>query len=98
VASYLSPNGVFILIWNLECEATQWNKDLRQYYQAHDRGTPQFYKGWWRRGFETEAYKELFQPQEEKTVSWEVGMTEDQVSSRDMHSYPETDLYECECV
>ena len=72
---------MLVLIWNLESNETDWNKDIRKHYQQHDRGTPQYYKGWWRKCFEVEAYAELFEKPEEKSSPWKVGMTEDQVSS-----------------
>jgi hypothetical protein len=70
---------LLIFIWNLESNATPWHAKIRELYQPHDRGTPQYYKGWWRQGFETVAYKELFAGKEEKSVEWSLGMTEDQV-------------------
>jgi len=77
------------LIWNLESNETDWNKDIRKHYQQHDRGTPQYYKGWWRKCFEVEAYAELFAKPEEKSAPWRVGLTEDQVSSafKLLHSF-----------
>lgn len=79
IASYLSPGGALVLIWNLESDATTWDKDVRTHYERYSGTTPQYFKGWWRRCFEVDAYGELYEPAEEKSVAWEVGMTEDEV-------------------
>jgi hypothetical protein len=45
-------------------------------------GTPQYFKGLWRKMFDTAAYKELFDTQVESKHPWSVGVTEDSVSCR----------------
>lgn len=82
IASALKPGAPLVLIWNLESNEDAWNHKLREYYQAYDLGTPQYYRGLWRAMFDSKAYKELFQPAEEKQFSWTIGMTEDQVVDR----------------
>lgn len=67
-------------MWNIESNRTGWHKAIRELYQPFDMGTPQYYKGWWRRGFESKAYQDLFEAPEETTSEWGLGMTEDQVS------------------
>ncbi|OWZ60013.1 hypothetical protein C356_00426 [Cryptococcus neoformans c45] len=82
IATYLRPNAPLILIWNLEANDPQWQADLREAYQGYDLGSPQYYKGLWRKMFETPAYKELFGPSEEHTIPWSVGITESGVLDR----------------
>ncbi|WVF66620.1 hypothetical protein IAT40_001360 [Kwoniella sp. CBS 6097] len=82
IASYLRPGSPLILIWNLESFQPQWQADIRKAYQPYDLGSPQYYKGWWRKMFDTEAYKELFEKKEEVSFDWDVGMNEDQVIDR----------------
>ncbi|WVQ94246.1 hypothetical protein IAU59_001324 [Kwoniella sp. CBS 9459] len=82
IASYLRPGAPLILIWNLEAFQPQWQADIRKAYQPYDLGSPQYYKGWWRKMFDTEAYKTLFEVKEEVGFKWDVGMNEDQVIDR----------------
>jgi hypothetical protein len=80
IAQYLCPTGTLIFIWNLESSCNLFHASIRALYEPYDLGTPQYYKGWWRKGFEVPAYKELFEPPEEGTSEWALGMTEDQAS------------------
>lgn len=82
IAAYLPPNAPLILIWNLEANDPQWQAELREAYQRYDLGSPQYYKGLWRKMFETPAYKELFDSSEQHTVPWYVGITEDGILDR----------------
>lgn len=82
IAKYLKPEGVLIFVWNIESNRTGWHKAIRELYQPFDMGTPQYYKGWWRRGFESKAYQDLFEAPEETTSEWGLGMTEDQLVNR----------------
>ncbi|WRT63286.1 uncharacterized protein IL334_000190 [Kwoniella shivajii] len=77
IASYLPPSSPLILIWNLESQSTQWQKSVRENYQQHDLGSPQYYKGWWREMFNTKAYKDLFEEKVEWSTEWGRGITED---------------------
>jgi hypothetical protein len=80
IASYLSPTGILAFVWNLESSSAKHQQDLRALYEPHDLGSPQYYKMLWRKGFEVEAYKELFEPPAESQSEWARGMTEDSVS------------------
>jgi hypothetical protein len=80
ISKYLSPQGIFILIWNLESDSPLYQRAIRDLYEPLDLGTPQYYKGLWRRCFDSIAYKELFEPPEESSSVWSLGITEDQVS------------------
>lgn len=80
IASYLSPTGILAFVWNLESSSAKLQTDLRALYEPYDLGSPQYYKMLWRKGFEVEAYKELFEPPAESHTEWAWGMTEDSVS------------------
>ena len=68
-----------MLIWNIESNEPGWYQSVRDLYQPLDLGTPQYYRGWWRKCFEVEACHELYEPPEQGTSEWTIGMTEDQV-------------------
>ncbi|WVQ72345.1 hypothetical protein IAR50_001896 [Cryptococcus sp. DSM 104548] len=76
IASFLPPGAPLILIWNIESQSPAWQGLLRETYQPFDLGTPQYYKGWWRKMFDNPAYGELFDKQEERQVGWHAGITE----------------------
>ncbi|ODN73892.1 hypothetical protein, variant [Cryptococcus amylolentus CBS 6039] len=82
IASFLLPGAPLILIWNLESQSPSWQGLLRKTYQPFDLGSPQYYKGWWRKMFENPVYGELFEVQEEKQVGWSAEMTEQGVLDR----------------
>lgn len=60
--------------WELTCVATsdaaRWVAQLRNRIEQHEKGTPQFRLGLWRKTFETESYKRLFEPPQEKTWAY----------------------------
>ncbi|KAE8254331.1 hypothetical protein A4X13_0g3456 [Tilletia indica] len=69
-ARVLKPNGCLALIWNLEDrDAAPWVARLRDAYEQHERGTPQYRHGLWKKMYDTKAYKEFFDaaPQEDFT-------------------------------
>ena len=66
----------------MESSSSEWYKNIRDFFTSYDRDTPQYYRGLWRKTFDTEAYRELFEEKVEQSVKWEVGMTEDQVLNR----------------
>lgn len=70
MAKYLSPTGVLVFIWNLESEQVEWQRQVRELYQPFDKGTPQYWKGLWKEGFKTEAFKQNFEAPEDQQVSW----------------------------
>lgn len=50
-----------------------WVAQLRERIEQYEEGTPQFRLGLWRQAFDTEGYKEFFQPPQERT--WEYVLT-----------------------
>lgn len=38
----LKPEGLLVLIWNLEDGSTPWVHSLRTLYEQHEQGSPQF--------------------------------------------------------
>ncbi|WWC85423.1 uncharacterized protein L201_000286 [Kwoniella dendrophila CBS 6074] len=82
IASYLKPNSPLILIWNLESYIPEWQAKIRESYQPYDLGTPQYYKGWWKKMYETKAYKDLFEEKEDYKTRWSIGLTEDVLIDR----------------
>jgi hypothetical protein len=80
IASYLQPGQPLVLIWNLENEHSHVSSHVRALFEQHDRGTPQYHKMLWRKMFDTPAYSELFETQQETKHPWSLGMTEDSVS------------------
>lgn len=67
-------------MWNLERRGTPWYDFIKPVYAEHDLGTPQYYKGLWKEGYDTEAYKQLFEPPVHEQDTWSLGMTEQAVS------------------
>lgn len=82
IAAYLKPGQPLILIWNLENQGLSLSSSVQALFERHDRGTPQYARMWWRKMFDTAAYKELFETQEETKHPWSVGMTEQQLVDR----------------
>lgn len=70
MAKYLAPEGILVFIWNIESNKTEWQARVRELYQPYDKGTPQYWKGLWREGYKTSAFKKNFQEPEEKDVIW----------------------------
>jgi ubiquinone/menaquinone biosynthesis C-methylase UbiE len=48
----LKSGGTVVFIWNLEDRATPWVARLREAYEKHEAGSPQYRLGLWRRPFE----------------------------------------------
>ncbi|KAK0450945.1 S-adenosyl-L-methionine-dependent methyltransferase [Armillaria borealis] len=70
-ARILKPGGVVAFIWNLEDrDAARWVAQLRDQIEQHEAGTPQFRLGLWRKTFDTDSYKKLFQAPVEKTWAY----------------------------
>ncbi|THU96520.1 S-adenosyl-L-methionine-dependent methyltransferase [Dendrothele bispora CBS 962.96] len=79
----LKPNGVWTMLWNLEDrDAARWVAGLRNRFEQHESGSPQFRLGLWRKVFETIAYNRFFEPQEERVFQYTLETTEDQVLDR----------------
>ncbi|KAI9475911.1 MAG: S-adenosyl-L-methionine-dependent methyltransferase [Benjaminiella poitrasii] len=58
----LRPGGYGILVWNLESsERSEWVAKARSIYELYDESAPQFRKMNWRKVFDTEEAKSLFE-------------------------------------
>ncbi|EGG12282.1 uncharacterized protein MELLADRAFT_59189 [Melampsora larici-populina 98AG31] len=61
VSRVLKPKGYFVLIWNLkDREACEWAGRIRDAYEVHEAGTPQYRLGLWKTLFQTKTFKESF--------------------------------------
>lgn len=61
VSRVLKPKGYFVLIWNLkDREASEWVGRIRDAYEVHESGTPQYRLGLWKTLFQTKTFKESF--------------------------------------
>lgn len=56
-ARVLKSEGTLALIWNLEDRSTKWVANVRDAYERHEQGTPQFRLGWWKTCFETSEFQ-----------------------------------------
>lgn len=63
-------------------DGAPWVAQLRDLYEVHEQGAPQFHRGWWRKFFDVPAYKELFQPPEEKVFEYVLPATNEIVTNR----------------
>ncbi|KAH8116974.1 S-adenosyl-L-methionine-dependent methyltransferase [Phellopilus nigrolimitatus] len=82
-ARALKPNGVVVLIWNLEDrEKARWVAELRDIYEKFEKGTPQFRLGLWRKVFDVPSYAKFFKPHEETVLSHTIPATVDSVADR----------------
>jgi len=60
-ARVLKPDGIVVLIWNLEDrDAAAWVAQLRDCYEQHEHGTPQFRLNLWQETFSTPSYNANF--------------------------------------
>lgn len=84
VAAYLKSGQPLVLIWNLENKEKDVPKKVTSFFEPYNQDTPQYFKGLWRKMFDTAAYKELFEAQVETKHPWSVGVTEDSVRSMTM--------------
>ncbi|CAD6898335.1 unnamed protein product [Tilletia controversa] len=67
-ARVLKPNGCLALIWNLEDrDAAPWVARIRDAYEQHEKGAPQYRHGRWKKMYDTKAYSSFFDalPQED---------------------------------
>ncbi|KAI0748199.1 S-adenosyl-L-methionine-dependent methyltransferase [Daedaleopsis nitida] len=65
-ARILKPDGVVALIWNLEDRnRAAWVAQIRDRFEQHEGGSPQFRLGLWRATFSTPSYQANFEPPEE---------------------------------
>lgn len=63
-------------------ERAAWVAQLRDVYEQHENGTPQFRLNLWRATFSTDSYKELFVPPEETVWEYTLEGTRDIVVDR----------------
>lgn len=63
-------------------DRAKWTAQLRDVYEKHEKGTPQFRLGLWRATFDTAGYKEGFEPPEESVFTYSLLGTEDIVINR----------------
>ncbi|KAJ3077619.1 hypothetical protein HK102_005083 [Quaeritorhiza haematococci] len=85
----LKPNGKLVLVWNLEdSERAAWVRQLREAYQRYEAGSPQYWRGLWRRVFSTDetstgAFSKLYiPPLKERQIEWMMPCTRDQIWGR----------------
>jgi len=58
----LAPGGILALIWNLEDRgAAPWVAQLRDSYEKHEQGTPQYRLGYWKSLLTTTEFQERFE-------------------------------------
>ncbi|KAL0570249.1 hypothetical protein V5O48_011711 [Marasmius crinis-equi] len=82
-ARILKPNGVVAFIWNLEDrDAAGWVAQLRNRIEQHEKGSPQFRLGLWRKAFDTTSYQASFDPPEEKTWAYTLPGTAELATER----------------
>jgi len=82
-ARVLKPDGVLVLIWNLEDrENAGWVAELRNRVEAYEKGSPQFRLGLWRKFFEVPSYGQLFQDHTEEKWTYALLGSEDIVVNR----------------
>jgi hypothetical protein len=72
-----------VFIWNLESRQNPFSRSILSVLPDYDQGTPQYYKMWWRKCFETEAYKAFFgdEGKTESTFEWNTPVTDERVST-----------------
>ncbi|KAJ8655836.1 hypothetical protein O0I10_008500 [Lichtheimia ornata] len=82
----LKPNGVLILIWNMESgEKSKWVRLLKERYQQLDQDVPQYRKGEWKQCFDTKEAAELFElPFQQRMFDYDMTIHKDHVCRRVM--------------
>ncbi|EMD38390.1 hypothetical protein CERSUDRAFT_82644 [Gelatoporia subvermispora B] len=72
-ARILKPNGFVAFVWNLDDrDAASWVAQLRDLWEEHEGGSPQFRLGLWRATFSTPSYTASFEPPEENLWRYEL--------------------------
>lgn len=66
---YINQSSIQSLTLAYCRDGAQWVAQIRDRYEAHEKGAPQFRLGLWRQTFDTPSYKKFFQPPEEN--QWE---------------------------
>jgi len=71
------------MIWNLEDrDSERWAAQVRDLIEQHEKGTPQFRLGLWRKYFTTPEFEQNFDGPDEKVWSYHLEATEDIVVQR----------------
>ncbi|KAI8364246.1 S-adenosyl-L-methionine-dependent methyltransferase [Blakeslea trispora] len=80
----LKPQGVLVLIWNMESqERSSWVASIRRLYEVYDGKAPQYRKGTWKKIFETDEAKQLYDlPLQSKQFKNDFAVKRDQIWSR----------------
>ncbi|CAO3650145.1 unnamed protein product [Cunninghamella blakesleeana] len=80
----LKPNGKLLLIWNMESKKnTRWVEEIRKLYEVYDAEAPQYRKGTWKKVFETDEAKSLFElPFHQKEFDYQMPFLRDLIYPR----------------
>ncbi|KAG2157157.1 hypothetical protein DEU56DRAFT_867237 [Suillus clintonianus] len=92
-ARILKKDGAVVFIWNLEDrfasvffsplrDGAGWVAQLRDRIEVHEKGTPQFRLGLWRKTFSTPEYISSFHPQDEEEWAYHLLASEQIVTDR----------------
>ncbi|KAF3904380.1 hypothetical protein ABW21_db0200436 [Orbilia brochopaga] len=85
-ARVLRAGAPLILLWNLEdrgLSAHPWVRRVRDVYEAHEQGTPQYRLGLWKAAFDMDEFEENFaSTYEYGKVKWTLPTTADEVVER----------------
>ncbi|PPQ83350.1 hypothetical protein CVT25_003989 [Psilocybe cyanescens] len=82
-ARILKPNGTLAFIWNLEDrDGARWVGKIRDLYEIHEQGTPQFRHEKWRATFDTPSYQKAFELPKEKQWTYTLQGTKESVVDR----------------
>ncbi|ORY81799.1 S-adenosyl-L-methionine-dependent methyltransferase [Leucosporidium creatinivorum] len=82
IARVLKPGAVAIFIWNLEDREQDWVAKLRDLYEVHEAGTPQYRHFYWKSVYDTPVYKANFEPYEKTEYRRSLPTCEDLVVDR----------------
>ncbi|GAA96953.1 uncharacterized protein L969DRAFT_96844 [Mixia osmundae IAM 14324] len=95
IARVLRPGGLWCMIWNLEDrEAAQWVAKIRDAYEQHEKGTPQYRLAWWKQIYNEPSYSQHFVQSQHFTYRREIPTTVDGVVDRALSKSFITDLSE----
>lgn len=87
LARVLRPDGLLVLIWNLEDadpDRSDWVARLRDIYERHERNTPQYRLGLWKDVWSKPVAARLFAvpPLHHERLTWEMFVPKSQVWER----------------
>eukprot|EP01116_Phalansterium_solitarium_P022338 TRINITY_DN7335_c0_g1_i1.p1 TRINITY_DN7335_c0_g1~~TRINITY_DN7335_c0_g1_i1.p1 ORF type:complete len:264 (-),score=99.72 TRINITY_DN7335_c0_g1_i1:8-799(-) len=79
----LKPNGALGLIWNLEDRnAAPWVAKLRDLYEVHEAGSPQYRLMLWKHAFDTQFARDSFAPLSDEHLAHSIACTKSMVWQR----------------